>query len=119
MSDVCEQCGKAVHGSTLCLKCERESLERSKRKAPEIKFEVSSRGIRVTQPKKKTPAKLKPSLTVQDMYNALKGIAARFPVESLASEPGRCRCIQFEDNKYCRHLYVLEAIAAAEKAYKL
>ena len=47
------------------------------------------------------------------LLEAAKGIAVRFSLEHQTTNK-RCHCLQFEDNQYCRHLYLLAAIAKAE-----
>lgn len=50
---------------------------------------------------------------VKIMFDALQGIACRFPLEH-GTTLEECNCLQFEDNDICRHVMVLRAIDSAE-----
>lgn len=50
---------------------------------------------------------------VLDMYFSLDQLVARFPIDGYA-QGGKCKCLQFEDHEWCRHLEAVEVLVAFE-----
>jgi len=51
----------------------------------------------------------------EDLFDALDGLVVRFDLEGLAQD-GKCKCLQYEDNDNCRHLYARSVRDQAQKA---
>lgn len=49
-----------------------------------------------------------------EMWNALKCLTVRFPLEGFNATTRSCTCNQFMDGEGCRHTLALRAIAKAE-----
>lgn len=49
----------------------------------------------------------------EELVTALRQLTVRFPLEFKTTK-NKCKCLQFEDNEDCRHLYALQTLARAE-----
>lgn len=52
-----------------------------------------------------------------ELLNSVQNLTVRFPLEGFAQN-GKCKCLQYEDNGDCRHLFALEAQKNAEAFLK-
>lgn len=69
-------------------------------------------------------AKIKPSENIvvpkwvfNGLINGLENLTVRFPIEGFASKPEdtKCKCAQFEDHEWCRHIAAVEALSYAKE----